>query len=88
MPRPGETGELPLPTGVTRTIQVVLLSTPSQHRKLLHLADITAKLWNELNYELRQLFFSGNFSWSRAREIEREYYHRYKTELKLTSSPP
>ena len=85
MSRPGEPGVLPLPTGDTRTIQVVLLPTPSQHKKLLHLADITARLWNELNYELRQLFFSGNFDWKKVKEIEKEYYHRYKTELKVNA---
>jgi len=42
-----------------RTIVVRLLPNGFQERKLRRLADISAKLFNEINYERRQEFFRG-----------------------------
>ncbi|MGC8975363.1 MAG: RNA-guided endonuclease TnpB family protein, partial [Thermoprotei archaeon] len=59
-----------------RTNVVRLLPNGSQHRRLLRLADICAKLYNELNYERRQQFFS-----SQRVDFEgtwRKYYGRYR----------
>ena len=42
-----------------RTIVVRLLPNGFQERKLRRLADISAKLFNEVNYERRQQFFHG-----------------------------
>ena len=41
-----------------RTIVVRLLPNGFQERKLRRLADTSAKLFNEVNYERRQEFFS------------------------------
>jgi len=43
----------------SRTNVVRLLPNGFQERKLRRLADISAKLFNELNYERRQQFFHG-----------------------------
>ena len=40
-----------------RTIVIRLLPNGFQERKLRRLADISAKLFNEVNYERRQQFF-------------------------------
>ena len=62
-----------------RTIVIRLLPNGFQERKLRRLANISAKLFNELNYERRQQFFhegrvdlKGTYS---------KYYGKYKDEL-------
>jgi len=45
-----------------RTNVVRLLPNGSQERKLRRLASISAKLFNEVNYERRQQFFRGERS--------------------------
>jgi putative transposase len=60
----------------TRTNVVGLLLNGFQERKFRRLANICARLWNELNYERRKQFFSGvgvDF-----RVTEEKYYERYK----------
>jgi len=42
-----------------RTIVIRLLPNGFQERKLRRLADPSAKLFNEINYERRQQFFRG-----------------------------
>ncbi|MEM0032964.1 MAG: transposase, partial [Saccharolobus sp.] len=59
-----------------RTNIVRLLPNGHQHKKLLKLADASAKLFNELNYERRQQFFHGE-------EVDfkgtwNKYYEKYK----------
>jgi len=59
-----------------RTNVVRLLPNGAQERKLRRLADATAKLYNELNYERRQQFFNGEGidfkgTWNK-------YYEKYK----------
>ena len=59
-----------------RTNVVRLLPNGSQHRKLLRLADTSAKLFNELNYERRQQFFrEGKVD---LRGTWDKYYEKYK----------
>jgi putative transposase len=53
-----------------------LLPNGAQERKLQRIADATAKLWNELNFERRRQFFGGGGvdfrgTWSK-------YYEKYK----------
>jgi len=72
---PGE-GVYPVEYKNRRTNVVRLLPNGAQDRKLRKLADVTAKLYNELNYERRQQFFSGKGvdfkgTWSK-------YYEKYK----------
>jgi len=58
---------------------VRLLPSGAQERKLMRLADLSAKLWNELNYERRQ-------QWNGGQRVdlegtERKYHERYKGAL-------
>ncbi|TRM79832.1 hypothetical protein DJ524_09390, partial [Sulfolobus sp. D5] len=46
-----------IPEGSVRTIVVRLFPNGYQQRKMRKLADASAKLWNEENYERRQQFF-------------------------------
>ncbi len=67
-----------IPEGSVRTV-VVRLFPGHQQRKLRKLADVTAKLWNQVNYERRQEFFQGkkvDF-----KNTWRKYYERYKKVL-------
>jgi len=72
---PGE-GVYPVEYKNKRTNVVRLLPNGYQERKLRKLADATVKLYNELNYERRQQFFSGKGvdfkgTWDK-------YYEKYK----------
>jgi len=58
---------------------VRLLPNGFQERKLKRLANISAKLFNEINYERRQQFFQQHYvdfdtTWDK-------YYEKYKEEL-------
>jgi len=73
MPREGL---YPVETKNRRTNVVRLLPSGAQERRLRKLADVTAKLYNEINYERRQQFFSGKGvdfkgTWDK-------YYEKYK----------
>jgi len=62
-----------------RTNVVRLLPNGFQERKLRRLANISAKLFNEVNYERRQQFFHGEKvdfkgTWDK-------YYEKYREEL-------
>jgi putative transposase len=87
----GSWGPAPTPAGIPRegiypveyknrrTNVVRLLPNGAQERKLRRLADATAKLYNELNYERRQQFFNGEGvdfkgTWDK-------YYEKYKNVL-------
>jgi len=66
-----------------RTNVVRLLPNGFQERKLRRLSNISAKLFNELNYERRQQFFHEkkvdfNKTWDK-------YYEKYKEELKVNA---
>jgi len=59
-----------------RTNVVRLLPNGFQERRLRRLADATAKLWNEVNYERRRRFFQQHLvdfksTWGK-------YYEKYK----------
>ena len=62
-----------------RTVRLRLLPSGAQERKLMRIADATARLWNELNYaRLVQYRASGKVDF---KGTEHEYYHRYKDRL-------
>jgi len=66
-----------------RTNVVRLLPNGAQERKLRKLADACARLYNEVNYERRQQFFSGKGidfrgTWSK-------YYEKYKKILSVNA---
>jgi len=59
-----------------RTNVVRLLPNGYQERKLRRLADVSARLWNEVNYERRRQFFQQHrvdfkSTWDK-------YYNKYK----------
>ena len=62
-----------------RTIVVRLLPNGFQERKLRRLADTSAKLFNEVNYERRQQFFRGEKV--DLKGTYDEYYGKYRGEL-------
>ena len=62
-----------------RTNVVRLLPNGFQERKLRRLADISAKLFNEVNYERRQQFFrEGRVDFKGTYD---KYYGKYRGEL-------
>jgi len=62
-----------------RTVRLRLLPNGAQERRLRKLADVTARLWNELNYvRLMQYRASGKIDF---KGTEHEFYHRYKSVL-------
>jgi len=72
---PGE-GVYPVEYKNRRTNVVRLFPNGAQERRLRRLANISAKLWNELNYERRQQFFNHQRvdfrgTWSK-------YYEKYR----------
>jgi len=72
---PGE-GVYPVEYKNRRTNVVRLFPNGAQERRLRRLADISAKLWNELNFERRQQFFRNEGidfrgTWSK-------YYEKYR----------
>jgi len=62
-----------------RTNVVRLLPNGYQERRLRRLADACARLWNEVNYERRQQYFSGNGVDFRGTWVK--YYGKYKNVL-------
>ncbi len=62
-----------------RTVRLRLLPNGAQERKLMRIADATAKLWNELNYvRLVQFRASGKIDF---KGTGREFYHRFNAML-------
>jgi len=59
-----------------RTNVVRLLPNGFQEGRLRRLANISARLFNELNYERRQQYFSGNGVDFRGTWVK--YYEKYK----------
>jgi putative transposase len=55
-----------IPEGSVKTIVIRLFPNGHQQRKLRKLADLSARLWNEVNYERRQQFFQKRKWTSRA----------------------
>jgi len=62
----------------TRTIRVRLLLPKSQVRVLERVADNCAKLWNEVNYERRKLFYEDRLTERAMKETYEKYYEMYR----------
>ena len=58
-----------------RTNKLRLRPTEEQERALLNLCEMSAVLWNKLNYIRRQSFFEGRFDWE---EGTAELYDEFK----------
>jgi len=73
---PGTSSSRKQKNGSKRTVRLRLLPNGAQERKLRRIADVTAKLWNELNYaRLVQFRETGRVDF---RGTEHEFYHRYR----------
>ena len=58
-----------------RTNKLRLRPTEEQEKALLNLCEMSAVLWNKLNYIRRQSFFGGRFEWE---EGVAELYNEFK----------
>jgi len=58
-----------------RTNKLRLRPTEEQEKALLNLCEMSAVLWNKLNYIRRQSFFEGRFEWE---ESLAELYNEFK----------
>ena len=58
-----------------RTNKLRLRPTKEQEKALLNLCEMSAVLWNKLNYIRRQSFFGGRFEWE---ECVAELYNEFK----------
>jgi len=58
-----------------RTNKLRLRPTEEQEKALLNLCEMSAVLWNKLNYIRRQRFFEGVFDWE---EGVAELYEEFK----------
>jgi len=69
--------------GNKRTVRLRLLPSGAQDRKLRRLGDVTARLWNELNYaRLVQYRESGMVDFE---GTEHEFYHKYNDVLRVNA---
>jgi len=64
-----------------RTVRLRLLPEKHEEKLLLYIGLASVRLWNELNYEKRQLFFKNDLTHEKRIEINRKYYHKYKNFL-------
>ncbi len=69
--------------GNVRTVRLRLLPNGAQERKLMRIADATARLWNELNYtRLVQYRASGKVNF---KDTEHEFYYRFNSVLSMNA---
>ena len=64
-----------------RTVRLRLLPEKHEEEMLFNIGLTSVRLWNELNYEKRQLFFKNDLTPEKREEINRRYYHKYKNFL-------
>jgi putative transposase len=64
-----------------RTVRLRLLPEKHEEEMLLNIGLASVRLWNELNYEKRKLFFKNDLKPEKRVEINRKYYHKYKNFL-------
>ena len=61
-----------------RAVRLRLLPEKHEEEMLFNIGLASVRLWNELNYEKRQLFFKDDLTLEKREEINRRYYHKYK----------
>jgi putative transposase len=61
-----------------RAVRLRLLPEKHEEKLLLYIGLTCVRLWNELNYEKRKLFFRDDLTLEKRAEINRRYYHKYK----------
>ena len=64
-----------------RTVRLRLLPEKREEELLLNIGLTSVRLWNELNYEKRKLFFKNDLMPEKRTEINKRYYHKYKKVL-------
>jgi len=64
-----------------RAVRLRLLPEEHEEKILFDISLTAVRLWNELNYEKRQLFFRDDLTLEKRIEINRKYYHKYKNFL-------
>ena len=64
-----------------RAVRLRLLPEKHEEKILFDIGLASVRLWNELNYEKRQLFFKDDLTPEKREEINRKYYHKYKNFL-------
>jgi putative transposase len=64
-----------------RTVRLRLLPEKHEEELLFNIGLVSVRLWNELNYEKRKLFFKDHLTPEKRVEINRRYYHKYKKVL-------
>ena len=64
-----------------RTVRLRLFPEEHEEKMLFNIGLTCVRLWNELNYEKRQLFFKNDLTPEKREEINRRYYHKYKNFL-------
>jgi len=64
-----------------RVVRLRLLPEKHEEEMLFNIGLTSVRLWNELNYEKRQLFFKNDLTPEKRIEINRKYYHKYKNFL-------
>jgi len=64
-----------------RVVRLRLLPEEHEEEILFDISLTAVRLWNELNYEKRQLFFKNDLKPEKREEINRRYYHKYKKVL-------
>jgi hypothetical protein len=64
-----------------RTVRTRLLPSKSEHESLMGIGLTYVRLYNELNYENRQLFFKGELTKKKNYEINSKYYYKYNEVL-------
>jgi putative transposase len=58
-----------------------LLPSESEHKVLIDIGLICARLYNELNYEKREAFFDGELTRKKNYKINSKYYYKYNEVL-------
>ena len=64
-----------------RTVRLRLFPNRYQQETLFDIGLACARLWNELSYENRRVFFNRELTIMKRDEINKKYYHRYKEVL-------
>jgi len=64
-----------------RAVRLRLLPEEHEEKILFNIGLTCVRLWNELNYEKRKLFFRDDLTSEKRIEINRRYYYKYKNFL-------
>jgi len=64
-----------------RIVRLRLFPNRYRQETLFDIGLACARLWNELSYENRRVFFNRELTIMKRDEINKKYYHRYKEVL-------